>query len=156
MASKNPAPTGVTTVLYVGGESRSGSTVLSVILGGYGGVVAIGEFRALWKALERNELCGCGQPVKACEFWMAVGEHAYGGWEAVDIDSMLRADRMLARHRAIPRHMVRDSRSGSRDLETYRATLGHLYEAVRRVSGSRIIVDSTKDPSYAYVLGHVP
>ena len=34
-----------TTVLYVGGEGRSGSTVLSTILGSYDGVVSIGEFR---------------------------------------------------------------------------------------------------------------
>jgi hypothetical protein len=145
-----------TTVLYVGGESRSGSTVLSAILGSYEGFVSIGELRTVWRALKTQQLCGCGDPIFLCPFWTAVGNRAYGGWASLDIDAMLSADQRLVRHRGVARHIGRGPRRVGADLATHRETLGRLYEAIAVVSGCRIIVDSTKDPSYAYVLRGVP
>src|SRR5580700_10309688 len=94
-----------TTVLYLGGEGRSGSTVLSTILGSFAGVAAIGEFRIVWHALKDDELCGCGTPVSQCEFWTAVAESAFGGWGAIDVERLLRADERFVRHRSILRHL---------------------------------------------------
>ena len=156
MTSDTRPANDLTIVLYIGGESRSGSTVLSGILGSYDGVVSVGECRTVWKALSRNELCGCGEPVRSCEFWIEVGKHAYGGWASVDVESMIKADWRLARHRAIPGHALRRWRPIDPDFDRYRANLARLYEAIRIVSGSGILVDSTKDPSYAYLLGNVP
>jgi hypothetical protein len=51
--------------------------------------------------------------------------------------------------------MLRSRFEGS-DVNAYRQTIGRLYDAIRQVSGSRIIVDSTKRASYAYVLRDVP
>jgi hypothetical protein len=145
-----------TTVIYVGGESRSGSTVLSTILGSYGDLVSIGEFRTVWLALKTRELCGCGEPISFCGFWTAVGDVAFEGWDAVDVDAMLRTDRRMARHRAMLRHIVVRSRRNRSELELYRETLGRLYRAIQEVSGASVIVDSTKDPSYAYLLREIP
>ena len=143
-------------MLYVGGESRSGSTVLSAILGSYDGMVSVGELRTLWRALKMNQMCGCGESMSSCHFWTAVGDCAYGGWASLDIDAMLSADERLARHRAVARHIVRGPRRPDPDLRAHRETLGRLYDAIARISGAQIIVDSTKDPSYAYVLRDVP
>ncbi len=143
-------------MLYIGGESRSGSTVLSAILGSYDGFVSIGELRTIWRALKTNQLCGCGDSISLCSFWTAVGDRAYGGWASLDIDALLGADRRLARHRSVAIHIARGTRRAAPDLEAHRETIGRLYEAIRVVSGCRIIVDSTKDPSYAYVLRGVP
>ncbi len=154
--AQNASSSSETTVLYVGGEGRSGSTVLSAILGSCEGLVAVGELRTVWRALKTKQLCGCGEPIFHCQFWTAVGNYAYGGWASLDIDAMLSADQRLARHRAIARHIVRGTRRAGSDLTTHRETLGRLYEAIGAISGCRIVVDSTKDPSYAYVLRGVP
>ncbi len=143
---------GTTTVLYIGGDSRSGSTALSAILGSYDGVVSVGELRTLWQALKTDQLCGCGEPISQCQFWIAVGECAYGGWASLDVDAMIDADWMVARHRSMARHLLRSTWRADSDLEAHRERLGRLYAAIRETSGARIVVDSTKDPSYAYVL----
>ena len=92
----------------------------------------------------------------SCKFWAVVGECAYGGWEAIDVDAMISAYEKCARHRSVPRHIVLRSRFEGSDVNAYRQTIGRLYDAIRPVSGSRIIVDSTKRASYAYVLRDVP
>ncbi len=52
-------------VLYVGGWGRSGSTLLSHLLGRLPGMVSVGELRYVWQAgVEANELCGCGERVR--------------------------------------------------------------------------------------------
>ena len=148
--------TGSVRVLYIGGEGRSGSTVLATILGSYPDIVTIGEFRLVWQALKRNLLCGCGTPVLACPFWSQVGDVAFGGWNSFDINKMMRADDRYVRHYYIPRHIALRSRRDSADLRDFRQALGRLYRAIGQVSGARIIVDSTKRASYAFVLHDVP
>jgi len=145
-----------TTVLYIGGESRSGSTLLSAILGSCKDIVSVGEVRTVWRTLKTDQLCGCGEPISRCQFWTAVGSYAYGGWSSLDIDAMLEADRTTSRHRSIPRHIVLSTKGAASDLNMHRELLGKLYDGIREVSGSETIVDSTKDPSYAYVLRDVP
>jgi hypothetical protein len=144
-----------TTVLYIGGEGRSGSTVLSIILGSYNGVISVGEFRNVWQARKANEVCGCGVPMWECHFWNDVGDCAFGEWGAIDMDEMLSADEKYARHFSIVRHALLGARRDPPDLSAYRAALGQLYQAIRQVSGSPIIIDSTKRASYAYVLRDV-
>ena len=63
----------MTTVLYIAGTGRSGSTVLAAILGEVEGVFAAGEVRYLWqRGLVEGRLCGCGVPVAECPLWSAV------------------------------------------------------------------------------------
>ena len=147
---------GQRSVLYIGGEGRSGSTVLATILGSYPDIVTIGEFRLVWQALKRNLLCGCGTPVLACPFWSQVGDVAFGGWNSFDVNEMMRADARYVRHCYIPRHIALRSRRDSADLRDFRQALGQLYRAIGQVSGARTIVDSTKRASYAFVLRYVP
>jgi hypothetical protein len=139
-------------VLYIGGEGRSGSTVLAALLGTWTGFVSVGEIRGVWRALDTDELCGCGEHFSACPFWTAVGERAFGGWDGVDHRALIQADTELARHRRLVR-VLRGRRS--RFGEEYGAltdALGRLYAAVADETGGATIVDSTKDPQYALIL----
>ena len=52
--------------------------------------VNVGEVWQVWyRGLRENERCGCGQPFYSCEFWRAVGDEAFGGWDNVDVDKMV-------------------------------------------------------------------
>lgn len=50
-------------VLYLAGWSRSGSTILSNILGEINGFFSTGEITYIWqRGLIINKLCGCDLP----------------------------------------------------------------------------------------------
>ena len=53
-------------VVFIGGASRTGSTLLSLLLGSLPGHFAAGEMRYLWlRGLQANQLCGCGEPLSS-------------------------------------------------------------------------------------------
>jgi hypothetical protein len=150
-----PAPA---RVLFIGGCGRSGSTLLDRMLGELPGFVSTGEVRFIWqRGLVENRLCGCGEPFRECPFWRSVGEEAFGGWDALDAEEIVALDRAANRHRYIPLLLApRLSRSFEARLQRYVDILGPLYAAIDRVSGGACIVDSTKDPPFAFLLKRVP
>jgi Sulfotransferase family len=150
-----PAPA---RVLFIGGCGRSGSTLLDRMLGELPGFVSTGEVRFIWqRGLVENRLCGCGEPFRECPFWRSVGEEAFGGWDALDAEEVVALDHAANRHRYIPLLLApRLSRSFEARLQRYVDILGPLYAAIDRVSGGACIVDSTKDPPFAFLLKRVP
>jgi hypothetical protein len=145
------------TVLYIAGLGRSGSTLLERILGRVPGCVPVGEVVFLWeRGVGDNEPCGCGLRFRQCPFWTAVGEAAFGGWDAVDLDRVLALRHRVDRHRYLAALLVPWLWPPyRRDLRRYAGLLGRLYVAIGRVSGAEVVVDSSKEPSYAYLLRHV-
>jgi hypothetical protein len=141
-------------VLYVAGTGRSGSTLLARILDRADGVFAAGELRYMWqRGLLEDRLCGCGQPFSACEFWGEVLGRAFGGRDGVDAHEVMAAQRTLTRLRHVPRLLAGRQPSAP---DTYLGQLSRLYRAVGEVSGCELVVDSSKLPSYGYVLGAAP
>jgi len=146
-----------TEVAYVGGWGRSGSTLLSYLLGTDPAFCPVGELRYIWAAgLRDNELCGCGTPFMECPFWTEVGEEAFGGWHRVRVDDAIRLERLAFRRAAVPLLLpARDVRPLAGRLDGYSRLLESLYPAIRAVSGCDVIVDSTKDPPYAFLLRRI-
>ena len=145
-------------ILYVGGYGRSGSTILAQTLGRIPGFVNVGELWQVWyRGLRDNELCGCGQPFYSCEFWGTVGDEAFGGWDNVDGDKMWAFRPALEGWRYVPRYALA-AKIGIRNrdmnelLKEGGPLLERLYRAIQRVSGDRVIVDSSKRLPYAFVL----
>ena len=92
-----------TTVLYIAGTGRSGSTVLANLLGEVDGFFAAGEVRFLWqRGLVENRLCGCGAPVSECAVWREVFEVAARRGAPVDAAAMVRRLRDTGRIRHLP------------------------------------------------------
>jgi hypothetical protein len=144
-------------VLYIAGCGRSGSTILSNVLGKTKNFFAGGEIRSIWdRNLAGDVPCGCGAPFRECEVWKAVLEEAFGGPDRVDTCEMIRR-----RDRARSRHLLRLLLPGGDQwlisgLGEYRAVLENLYRAIHTVTGCSVIIDSSKLPSYAYVLRTLP
>jgi sulfotransferase family protein len=145
-------------VLFVGGYSRSGSTLFDCMLGQLPGVFSTGELAYIWThGLQENRLCGCGSRFLDCSFWTEVGERAFGGWGRVDADRMRELELTVNRHRYLPLLLApRLSPRFRRQLERYGDVLGRIYAAIQEVSGAQVIVDSTIDPAYGFLLTHVP
>jgi Sulfotransferase family len=145
-------------VLYVAGFGRSGSTLLGNVLGQVKGFVSVGEIRNIWlHGLIQNKICGCGAPFNECEMWQPALNEAFGGVGGVDPEKMIRLRERWSRTMHIPlmlapptRHLIR------RRLAEYLDNLERLYRAVQTTTGSRVIVDTSKFPSYGFTVGMVP
>ncbi len=147
-----------TKVLFIGSYGRSGSTLLDVLLGRCEGFFSAGELRYIWeRGLAEDQLCGCGKTFKSCEFWNAVFEEAFGGFQNVDIERVRELQTVVDRINHIPSLIsLPHRRSFDVLLAEYTLVLGKLYRAIRRISGCEVIVDSSKYPSYGFVLRLVP
>jgi hypothetical protein len=150
------------TVLYIGGHGRSGSTILAQTLGQLPSFVNVGELWQVWhRGLRENERCGCGQLFHSCEFWRAVGDEAFGGWNNVDVDKMIAFRPYFKRSRYAP-HYVLATKTNlcTRKMNTLiiecSPILERLYRAIQTVSGAGVVVDSSKYFSYAVLLSLLP
>lgn len=145
-------------VAFIGGHGRSGSTLLSRILGATRGFCAVGELCYLWdQGVVNDRMCGCGRTFHACPFWTEVGERAFGGWderlarEAWALRKSVERVRfvpLMATPSVAPRYQAR--------LRRYAELMSRVYAAVRDVSGADVVVDTSKYPSSAYLLRRVP
>jgi hypothetical protein len=149
---------GPVTVLFVAGMGRSGSTILSRLLGQVPGVCSVGELCYLWdQGLVNDRMCGCGEQFSACPFWTEVGRHAFGGWDQVDAHEAYALRRSTERIRYVP---ALATGVGGADfkarLRAYTALTSRVYDGIRAASGCQVVVDSSKYPSSAYVALRTP
>lgn len=146
----SPGPRPTWTIAYIGGSGRSGSTLLDRAIGQLPHAVSTGELLDVWRAgIGENRLCGCGERFADCGFWQRVGDEAYGGWSAIDASSTERLLKGLGYRRTL------FDRPPPAELDAARRVLVPLYEAIASVSGSTLIVDSSKLPAYGALLAAV-
>ncbi len=141
-------------VLYLGGLGRSGTTLLERMLAELPGVCSLGEVVHLWRrGLGEDERCGCGEPFSRCPFWTQVGEVAFGGWAMVDRARVLELQSTIDRTRRIPQLAFTSGNSAlTRQCAEYADYYRRLYAAAAEVSGSAVVVDSSKNSSLAFCL----
>jgi len=145
-------------VLYIAGLGRSGSTLLGNILGQLDGFVSVGEIHNIWeRGLVQNKVCGCGALFKECGMWQPVFEEAFGGMDRVDARKMMRLRQSWARTKHTPLMLMPPwRRLVEHRMAEYIDNLEKLYRAVQTTTNSRVIVDTSKFPSYGFVLGMAP
>ncbi|MEO3886319.1 sulfotransferase [Nonomuraea sp. B5E05] len=144
-------------ILFVGGHGRSGSTLVSRALGAAEGATCVGELRYLWtQGVTKNQLCGCSKKFRRCTFWQEVGQAAFGGWRNVDAAEMARLHRSVMRIRHLPRYVLPGATGAfAQRVHRYAETMAAVYRGIAEVSGSPVIVDSSKFPTSALLLRRV-
>jgi hypothetical protein len=154
----NEAQTAPIRVVYIGGCGRSGSTLLARMMGEFPRFFSAGELRFVWqRGLVENQLCGCGTPFRDCPFWKTVGDEGFGGWDALDADEIAALERAVDRHRYIPFLIAPWLWPGYRSrLARYTGVLARLYKGLDHATRGAYIIDSTKDPPFAFLLRRVP
>ena len=127
-------------LLVVVGTTRSGSTLLDVLLGDTPSLFVGGEPNMIWeRGYLREQPCSCGEPVQRCEFWSEVMARAFGSagqpdstphqvaeWQHTALRQ--RHTRRIARSVATDPDLVDDSR-----LRDYRQTLLQLCQTIAAV-----------------------
>ena len=138
-----------TRVLYIGGEGRSGSTVLERRLGATPGACGVGELKYLFgRGVGDRELCGCGRPVVECPLWAEVGKRLVGGWDTA------RGKEIVAFFRTVnePRHLGELVLGRGRLAARAQEELARLYSLIAEIAQASLIVDSSKHPGWAFLL----
>lgn len=147
-------------VVFIGGASRSGSTLLDRMLGAEEGVASLGEVHHVWqRGLLENHHCGCGERFLACPAWREI-RHQIGA--LTDPETFARTalalQREVIRSRRIPSMALRLRREQPlTDAEaTYAALLDSLFAAASDVLAAPVIVDSSKRAAHGYLLASTP
>ena len=144
-------------VIYIAGETRSGSTVLSNILGEIDGFFNAGELIEIWdRGLKWP--CSCGVALKSCEIWSKILEKFSYGKKLSDTRSFIGLRDKAAKSRKIPELLFIP---GARlrfeaDLRIYLRALTELYQVIQSETKCRVIIDSSKNIGYCYALGLLP
>lgn len=140
-------------LIYIMGNSRSGSTVLDMVLGSHPHAHSVGELVKLPKSgWLHNEFCSCGQHLQNCDFWSRVNKR----WEEL---AMIDQAQYLAIREQFYRswYVLRPKRLlDNPDFAHFIQAKEAFYQAVFEVSGKDTIIDSSKNPIDAYFATRVP
>lgn len=130
------------------------------VLGEATGTVAIGELIYVWeRGYQQDQLCGCGAPFTKCEFWEAVSQVVFGTTSdhvpAARIATLQGRVHGYGAFAELWLPVVRRP-AYRRDLAEYGDIVRSMYQAISRVSGAGVVLDSSKVPQFARMLSDVP
>lgn len=137
------------TLLYIGGLGRSGSTLLERMLGQWDDTACVGELQSLWASLlDPDRMCGCGRRLTECTLWSSLAA-VHGIDPRAGRASQERVDRL----RYLPLLLAPWLWPAfHRRLRRYVELLEGVYLDIREHSQASVVVDSSKSPSTALVL----
>ena len=148
----------LTRVIVVTGYPRSGTTLIARMLSQSIHGVAVGELFDRIQTSPEIPLCGCGQRFAECEFWNPVIKATFGRWNAKDFADFGRLAQSVGRSKHLPQlacSRIR-SRGYQARMEELLQILEKLYQNVQAISGSTVIVDSSKSPAFPFLLMQNP
>lgn len=142
-------------VIYISGFWRSGSTILTRILGECSETFAAGEIQMIWDhSLIGSAKCGCGLSLHDCSTWRQVMSLLADELGEVNLYGM---PDQLPRTRHLPAMILPTGEAAfARRYAAEIAILDGLYRAIAAATDSRVIVDSSKLPHYGFLLGLAP
>ncbi len=139
-------------VLYIMGTARSGSTILEILLAHGQRCLGVGELSAIVQdGFIGNKPCSCGANFHDCAFWSKVSKTISLSKE--DIEEWARLQRKIEWHTGLLRQVL--GLISNRDWERYRIFNRRLLNALRQVSATEVIVDSSKYAGRALALSRL-
>jgi hypothetical protein len=144
-------------VLYIAGFGRSGSTIISNLLGQLEDVFSGGELSWIWsRGILANEPCGCGKTFLECEVWKPIYEKGLFSLDTDEIKTIVATWKESIHTRRLATYMLRSSRWLSRqNVQNYLMTLEQLYLDIASFTGCNFIVDASKSPAYLFLLSQI-
>lgn len=141
------------TILYISGWGRSGSTILGNILNEADSTFHVGELKHVWHSgFVRDFPCGCGKLFSSCPVWKAIRRRMVEKNELELNPAYLSniQQHVLPTNRDAFFNRASDPHHPSTSF--YLECIHALYQAVFDTTGCRLIIDSSKSPSYGFFL----
>ncbi len=132
--------------IYILGHSRSGSTILNILLGNIKSVFAAGEINNYLKSSWINDhYCSCGNPVSKCDFWPQVQE-SLQDYATPSAEELVEITHQLEIWRNLPRQKLRTTVDQRTKFDNYIKFYAELIKSISRHSESEWVVDASKSP----------
>jgi Sulfotransferase family len=153
-----PLPTGKkrVKVLFIVGPTRTGSTIISNILGQIDGFFHAGEVIEAW---DRGKIwkCSCGQFPMECPVWSKIFKSLDAAVNNKDQSEIIRMRNKMSRsHKVIVNHYLPKRKTDRQAAETrYLYGLAKLYSIIQAETGANVIIDSSKNVGYGDTLKNV-
>lgn len=129
------------TIVYVMGYSRSGSTILDIVLQQHDDVIGVGAAGELFDWLAHDRKCGCSLPLSECKFWQSVASRC-PTTQPDQVSASARLQRSIESLVCFPALVLGIKRE--QVVKRYREQAEQLFGAISVVSGKKVIVDSSK------------
>lgn len=150
-------------LVFVAGWMRSGTTLLTELVGSSPGALAVGELATMWTALERDDPCSCGQSVRSCPLWSVVAaevaeRHAIGEGRTTSYRDFAAVVAGVLRTKRLPglRRLRRtDPGAFPADVRRVAEVMQTVLQTIAAASGCDVIVDSSKRPAAMIMFGLV-
>jgi hypothetical protein len=140
-------------IFFIVGISRNGSTLLSRILGECEGFYNIGEAVQTIFTNRSDKFgipCGCGASRVDCLFWNRI-------LSSVAIKELRSIGISVLKNRRLPELMMPiKTASLKRDWDSLRMATRSILEQIQEATGCEVIVESSKNPVFGYLLSQVP
>lgn len=140
-------------VIYIAGNGHSGSTLLDMVLGSGEGCFSAGELTFITRDTIMEEYCSCKKVIPDCEVWSEV----INIWERereISYEKYRELRLRFERNKTTIRTLFNRFFPSKAFRQYCRATL-KLFQAVQKVTGSSVIIDSSKSPQRIAVLSQI-
>ncbi len=144
-------------VLYIAGPTRSGSTIISNILGQIDGYFHAGELCEAW---DRGRIwrCSCGVFPDSCPVWANIFRYMDDTVTEKDRQLLIKQrDRFSKSHMVILRRLLMlDNRIILSRIKSLLIGIELLYHKIQQETGAQVIIDSSKNVGYGLILSLIP
>jgi len=130
-------------VILLIGAGHSGSTLMDLIMGSHSQIFGVGELSYFSRLYRADSPCGCGPFLDQCTFWREV-------FEGIDFSRLPLVYQPKKDFLFHGDHYYSDG--NILDAKRYLDTLEDVYRNVIKVSGKKVIFDSSKNPDRARLI----
>ena len=143
-------------VLFITGAGRSGSTILSTLLGQLDGFLSVGEVAFLWFwGILEGQRCGCGAEIPECPLWKEAARPFLNA-PRQEVQSLAAATLRLKSRPAVRRMLGGKRAQFEGDVQCYASALQSVYRGLREATGCSVLIDSSKDAPFGYAAALLP
>lgn len=147
--------TSVEKVIYISGSGRSGSTLLERIFHSAQGIASVGELHCLWRLPAEAITCSCGGAFVDDTHWQSILRQA--DFDLAVLDELRAIEGIVCRSGFIARHRFSiDSLRADPQVQRFLELQFRLFDAIAAISGSPVVVDSSKAGPRAWLLACDP
>jgi len=141
------------TVIYIAGDGHSGSTLLDIIIGSSPNIFSAGELTFITRDSIFEEYCSCSKLIKECNTWSKIVK-TWLEKAPVNLKEYKKLRLKFERNKTTAKALY-NKISPSQEFKTYCESTRLLFEAIQKVTGKNVIVDSSKSPQRIAVLSKI-